>query len=55
MNVLYIMVPVALLLAAAGVGAFCWAVRSGQLDDIDSEAHRLLHDDDPLDGDRKPR
>ncbi|MCA9241985.1 MAG: cbb3-type cytochrome oxidase assembly protein CcoS [Planctomycetales bacterium] len=29
MNVLYIMVPVALLLAAARVGAFCWAVRSG--------------------------
>ena len=33
MSVVYIALPVALLLALAGVIAFIWAVRSGQLDD----------------------
>ena len=47
MSVLYVMVPAALLLAAAGVAAFCWAVRDGQFDDVDSPAARVLEDDDP--------
>ncbi|TWT65439.1 Cytochrome oxidase maturation protein cbb3-type [Posidoniimonas polymericola] len=46
MSVVYIMLPVALLLAGVGVVAFCWAVRDGQLDDLDSEAARLLEDDE---------
>lgn len=46
MSVIYIMLPVALLLAAGGVAAFCWAVRDGQLDDLDSAAARMLEDDD---------
>lgn len=52
MSVLYVMVPVALLLAATGVAAFLWAVRDGQFDDVDGPAVRMLHDDDakPRDG-----
>ena len=46
MSVLYIVVPVALLLALAAVAAFVWAVRSGQLDDLDTPAQRMLHDDE---------
>ncbi len=46
MSVLYVMVPAALLLAAVGVAAFCWAVRDGQFDDVDSPACRLLEEDD---------
>jgi cbb3-type cytochrome oxidase maturation protein len=45
MNVLYILVPVAILLAAAGVGAFVWAVRGGQFDDVNTPAVRMLIDD----------
>lgn len=48
MSVLYIAVPVALLLVAAAVGAFIWAARSGQLDDLDTPARRILHDDTPV-------
>jgi cbb3-type cytochrome oxidase maturation protein len=46
MSALYVMIPVALLLAGAAVAAFYWAVRNGQFDDPDSDACRLLFDDD---------
>ncbi|HNB59769.1 MAG TPA: cbb3-type cytochrome oxidase assembly protein CcoS [Phycisphaerales bacterium] len=46
MSILYLVVPLAILLAAGGVGAFIWAVKGGQYDDIDSPAVRAIHDDD---------
>jgi cbb3-type cytochrome oxidase maturation protein len=47
MSVLYIVLPLALLIAAAAVIAFIWATRSGQFDDLDTPAFRMLHDDLP--------
>jgi cbb3-type cytochrome oxidase maturation protein len=52
MAALYIALPVALLLAAVGVAAFIWSVRSGQLDDLDTPAVRPLVDDDEPGADR---
>lgn len=49
MNVLYFLVPLALLLAGAGAWAFWWAVRSGQFDDTETPAIRMLLEDDPAD------
>jgi cbb3-type cytochrome oxidase maturation protein len=46
MSVVYIALPAVLLLAAAGVAAFIWAVRSGQMDDLDTPGMRILGDDD---------
>lgn len=46
MSVLWIVLPIALLLAAAAVAAFLWVVRSGQFDDLDSPAWRAVLDDD---------
>ena len=46
MSVIYILLPAAALLAAAGVAAFIWAVRHGQFDDMDTPAIRMLHDDE---------
>jgi cbb3-type cytochrome oxidase maturation protein len=46
MTALYIVVPLALLVAAGAVGAFIWTVRSGQLDDVDTPPRRILFDDD---------
>jgi len=51
MSVLYIVVPLALLIAACWVAAFAWAVRGGQMDDLDTPSARMLHDDEPR---RKP-
>lgn len=45
MNVLFIVVPVALLLVGAAIGAYLWAVRRGQFDDLVTPAVRALHDD----------
>lgn len=46
MTALYIVLPLALLVAAIAVGAFIWTVRSGQLDDVDTPPRRILFDDD---------
>ena len=56
MNVLYLLVPLALLLAAAAVGAFYWAVRDGQFDDVETPSLRvLLHDEPHLDEARQEK
>jgi cbb3-type cytochrome oxidase maturation protein len=39
------LVPIALALGAAGLGAFMWALNSGQYDDLDGAAERILFDD----------
>ena len=46
MSALYIALPVALLLALIGVAAFIWSVRTGQMDDLETPALRLLGEDD---------
>ena len=53
MNVLYFLVPLAVLLATVGVVAFMWAVRNGQFDDVETPAIRMLLDDEE-EGVRKP-
>ncbi len=45
MSVVYVVLPLAFLVAAAAVAAFVWAVRSGQFDDVDTPAWRVLHDE----------
>ena len=45
MIVLYLLVPLALVLAGAAVLAFRWAVRDGQFDDVETPALRILLDD----------
>jgi cbb3-type cytochrome oxidase maturation protein len=42
----YWLIPVMLLLGAAGLGTFLWSLRSGQYDDLDGAAERILFDDD---------
>jgi cbb3-type cytochrome oxidase maturation protein len=46
MNVLYFLVPLALILAAIGVGAFIWSVRSGQFEDVETPGMRVLFDEE---------
>jgi cbb3-type cytochrome oxidase maturation protein len=47
MTGLLILIPAALLLGAAGLAAFLWSLRSGQFDDLDGAAVRILNDDPP--------
>jgi cbb3-type cytochrome oxidase maturation protein len=46
MTIIYALIPIGLLLLAAAVWAFFWAVRSGQFDDLETPAWRILLDDD---------
>jgi len=46
MNVLIYLVPLALLLGLTGLAGFMWTLRSGQYDDLDGAALRVLSDDD---------
>lgn len=46
MNVLIYLIPIALGLGALGLGAFLWSLKSGQYEDLDGAAARILQDDD---------
>ena len=46
MSILLYLIPLALCLGLAGLFAFLWALRSGQFDDLDGAAERILYDDD---------
>lgn len=46
MTGLMVLVPVALFLGGLGLAAFLWSLKSGQYDDLEGDAHRILNDDD---------
>jgi cbb3-type cytochrome oxidase maturation protein len=46
MTILLYLLPIALALGLLGLIAFVWSVRSGQFDDLDDAASRILYDDD---------
>lgn len=43
---LYFLVPLAAIIALIIVGILFWATKSGQFDDLEGPAHRILLDDD---------
>jgi cbb3-type cytochrome oxidase maturation protein len=46
MEILYLLVPLAVILAGVIVWAFLWSVRTGQFDDLEGPAHQILMDED---------
>lgn len=46
MDGLLYLIPIALLLGLLGLAGFLWAMRSGQFDDLDGAAERILFDDE---------
>ena len=49
MEVLYLLVPLSVVLALVIALAFVLAIRSGQFDDLEGPAYRLLADEDEVD------
>lgn len=47
MTALVFLIPVALTLSALGLIAFLWSLNSGQYEDLDGAAARILNDDQP--------
>lgn len=46
MEPIFVLLPLALLIAAVAAGFFVWAAKSGQFDDLDTPPVRMLFDDD---------
>jgi len=46
MDIIYLLIPLAMMLLAAAIAAFLWAVKHEQFDDLDREAYRILFDED---------
>ncbi|MDH5632219.1 MAG: cbb3-type cytochrome oxidase assembly protein CcoS [Gammaproteobacteria bacterium] len=55
MEIIYLLIPVAVILVAVIIGIFVWAARSGQFDDLEGPAHRILMDDDSPENAAKDR
>ncbi len=54
MNILYLLIPISLLVMGIAIAVFLWAIRSGQYEDLEGPAHRILMDDDDPRIPRKP-
>ena len=56
MEIVIILIPLAMIILAIAIGAFFWAVRNDQFDDLDSPAWRVIFDDQEQrkDQDRHP-
>jgi cbb3-type cytochrome oxidase maturation protein len=48
MDIIYLLLPVALVIVILIIGVFFWAVKSDQFDDLEGPAHRILMDDDDI-------
>jgi cbb3-type cytochrome oxidase maturation protein len=46
MDIIYLLLPVALIFVVIIIAVFFWAVKSDQFDDLEGPAHRILMDDD---------
>ena len=46
MSILSYLIPIALILGLVGLLAFIWSLKSGQYEDLDGAAQRILLDDD---------
>ncbi len=57
MNILLALIPISLILLGIAVGAFIWAVRRGQFDDLETPALDILREDpneQPTAGENRP-
>jgi len=45
MTVLLFLIPIALCMGGLGLAAFLWALKSGQYEDMEGAAQRILFDD----------
>jgi cbb3-type cytochrome oxidase maturation protein len=47
MDILYLLIPLSVALVFAAGAIFWWALASGQFDDLEGPAHRILRDEEP--------
>ena len=55
MEILYLLIPIAVVVMVIAAVAFAWSVKTGQFEDLEGPAHRILMDDDDPMIPRRPR
>jgi len=62
LEILYLLIPLAMVILVVIAAFFIWSVKSGQMDDLEGPAYRILMDDDTVkpqaksaDVDEKPK
>jgi len=53
MEIVFVLLPLSLLLVAIAFVAYVWALRTGQFDDLDTPARRMVVDEDTESGGKK--
>jgi cbb3-type cytochrome oxidase maturation protein len=53
MEIIYLLIPLSIILVGLIIAGFLWAVNSGQFDDLEGPAYRILQDQDELDQQRE--
>ncbi len=46
MNIIYVLIPIAIIIVAVAIVAFFWAVKNNQFEDLERQGHSILFDDD---------
>lgn len=46
MDIIFLLIPIAIILAGCAIWAFFWSVNTGQYEDLESPAHSILFEDD---------
>ena len=46
MEIIYLLIPLALILVTIIISVFMWAIKSGQFDDLEGPGYQILQDDD---------
>lgn len=46
MEIIYLLIPLSIILVVLIIWVFIWAIRSGQFDDLEGPAHRIIMEDD---------
>lgn len=54
MEILYLLVPLSVVFVFLIGAIFWWSLRSGQFEDLEGPAYRILRDDDSIDGEDSP-
>ena len=55
MDILFLLIPISLIIMGIAVWVFLWAIRSGQFEDLEGPAYRILMDDDDPRIPRRPK
>ena len=53
MNIIYVLIPIAILLVSIAVAVFFWAVKSNQFEDLERHGYSILFDDDLVEKDKQ--